>query len=88
MATIWTFKERTPQHGLRHARVLAEKLGVDYRACKKWLDIIHLVAKDLAVWEQADITYNGRRHDDDVDADSHDVEGVEPEIEIDQSGDA
>src|SRR5205814_8682246 len=44
--------------------LLAERFGVDYRACKKWLDIIHLVAKDLAIWEQADIKYNGCRHND------------------------
>jgi len=68
--------------------VLAEKLGVDHRACKKWLDIIHLIAKDLAVWEQADITYNGRRCDDDDYADSLEGEGVEPEIEIDRSDEA
>lgn len=44
--------------------VLAELIGVDYRACQKWLGIINDVAKDLAVWEKADINYNGRRHDD------------------------
>lgn len=49
--------------------LLDEKFGVDYRACKKWLDIIHSVAKDLAIWEKADINYNGRRHDDDADDD-------------------
>jgi hypothetical protein len=48
--------------------LLAEKYGIDYRACKKWLELIHSVAKDLAIWEKADIEYNGRRkHDDDAD---------------------
>ncbi|HEX8520899.1 MAG TPA: hypothetical protein VF669_01500, partial [Tepidisphaeraceae bacterium] len=69
--------------------LLAEKYGIDYRACKKWLDLIHSVAKDLAIWEKADIEYNGRRQDDDADqlssgspdtADSDDQSG-EPEIE-------
>jgi hypothetical protein len=49
--------------------VLAEKYGVDYRACRKWLEVIHQVAKDLAIWEQNDIKYNGRRHDDESDYD-------------------
>jgi hypothetical protein len=44
--------------------VLTELIGVDYRACQKWLGIINDFAKDLAVWEKADINYNGRRHDD------------------------
>jgi hypothetical protein len=48
---------------------LAEKYGVDYRACRKWLDIIHAVAKDLAIWEQADIKYDERRHYDEGDED-------------------
>jgi hypothetical protein len=34
------------------------KFGIDYRACRKWLDVIHGVAKDLAVWEKSDINYN------------------------------
>src|SRR5205823_3940741 len=49
--------------------LLSERMGIDYRACKKWLDIIHSVAKDLAVWEQADIKYHRRRHDDEDDDD-------------------
>lgn len=47
--------------------LLADKLGVDSRVCRKWLGIIHTVAGDLAVWEQADIKYNGCRHDDAID---------------------
>jgi hypothetical protein len=47
---------------------LAERYGIDYRACRKWLDVIHAFAKDLAIWEQADIKYSGLRHDDEVDA--------------------
>lgn len=43
---------------------LAEKIGVDYRACDKWLGIINTIAEDLAVWKKADIDYNGRRQDD------------------------
>jgi hypothetical protein len=35
--------------------LLAEKYGIDYRACKNGLDVIHSVAKDLAVWKQADM---------------------------------
>ena len=42
----------------------AEKIGVDYRACDKWLGVINDVAKDLAVWQKADTDYNGRRQDD------------------------
>lgn len=56
--------------------VLAELIGIDYRACQNWLGIINDFAKDLAVWEKADINYNGRRHDDDendVDASGDDV---------------
>jgi hypothetical protein len=70
--------------------LLAEKFGVDYRACKKWLDIIHLVAKDLAIWEQADIKYNGRRHDDESDDDLDDDllgENVEPDVELEDESD-
>ncbi len=53
--------------------VLAELIGVDYRACQKWLEVIHAIAKDLAIWEKADINYNGRRHDDeDTEADVSD----------------
>lgn len=44
---------------------LAEKIGVDYRACDKWLGIVNTIAEDLAVWKKADIDYNGRRQDDD-----------------------
>lgn len=44
--------------------LLSELIGVDYRACQKWLAVINDVAKDLAVWEKADIKYNGRRHDE------------------------
>jgi hypothetical protein len=44
--------------------LLAEKLGVDYRACDKWLSIINTIAEDLAVWKKADIDYNGRRQED------------------------
>jgi hypothetical protein len=65
---------------------LAEKIGVDYRACEKWLDIIHSVAKDLAVWERADIKYNGRRHDDGSD-DNRPDDGPEPDIEPDDEAD-
>jgi hypothetical protein len=46
---------------------LAEKYGVDYRVCRKWLDIVHAAAKDLAIWERADIKYSGRRQDDEGD---------------------
>jgi hypothetical protein len=66
--------------------LLAERIGVDDRACKKWLDVIHSVAKDLAVWEQADIKYNGRRHDDESDDDlNHDSrdDSEEPDDESD-----
>ncbi|MGE4001296.1 MAG: hypothetical protein AB7I48_13860 [Planctomycetaceae bacterium] len=60
---------------------LAEKYGVDYRACEKWLDVIHSVAKDLAVWEKADIDYNGRRHgdDDEFSDDADDLAAVNAE---------
>jgi hypothetical protein len=61
--------------------LLAERIGVDYQACKTFLEIIHSVAKDLAVWERADIKYNGRRHDDDSD-DNQTDDVVEPEIEL------
>jgi hypothetical protein len=70
--------------------LLAEKLGVDYRVCRKWLDIIHLVAKDLAIWEQADIKYNGRRHDDESDdgiEDDPNGESVEPDVELEDESD-
>ena len=65
--------------------LLAEKYGIDYRACRKWLDVIHSVAKDLAVWEQADIKYHGRRRDDeDEDESSGDLgDVVEGEDEAD-----
>jgi len=68
--------------------LLADRIGVDYRACKKWLDVIHSVAKDLAVWEQADIKYNGRRHDDESDDNlDHDllneIDQVDDELEDD-----
>jgi hypothetical protein len=66
--------------------VLAEKFGIDYRACKTWLDSIHLAAKDLAIWEQADIKYNGRRQDDEGDDDMHD-EGVGLDIELEDESD-
>ena len=57
--------------------LFAERIGVDYRACKTWLDAIHSIAKDLAVWEQADIKYNGRRHDDDAQEDDVDEDVME-----------
>jgi len=57
--------------------LLAERYGIDYRACKKWLDLIHSVAKDLAIWEKADIEYSGRRrHDHDADESSDSVVDV------------
>ncbi len=69
---------------------LAERIGVDYRVCRKWLDIVHFAAKDLAVWEQADIKYNGRRHEDEADEDANDAlddESVQPDVDLDQSED-
>ena len=57
--------------------LFAERIGVDYRACKTWLDAIHSIAKDLAVWEQADIKYNGQRHDDDAQEDDVDEDVME-----------
>jgi hypothetical protein len=66
--------------------LLAEKYGIDYRACKKWLDVIHSVAKDLAVWEQADIKYNGRGRDDD-DKWSDDLEDVVEDEEHEDGAD-
>jgi hypothetical protein len=63
--------------------LLAEKYGVDYRACKKWLDVIHLVAKDLAVWEQADIKYIGRRHDDEDESSDDPQDVIDHEDEPD-----
>ena len=66
--------------------LLADKLGVDSRVCRKWLGIIHTVAGDLAVWEQADIKYNGRRHDDESDDAINDSEsGDLMEDESDES---
>ncbi len=67
---------------------LAEKIGVDYRACEKWLGIINDIAKDLAVWQKADIDYNGRRHDDPELADDEvddeaDANDLEPDEEVD-----
>jgi len=47
--------------------LIAERNGIDHRVCKKWLDVVNSVAKDFAVWEQADIKYHGRRHDDEDD---------------------
>jgi hypothetical protein len=70
--------------------VLAEKYGVDYRACRKWLDVIHAVAKDLAIWEQADIKYNGRRHDDESDEDDlnpHTVDDSGPGEQLEEEAD-
>lgn len=64
---------------------LAEKIGVDYRACEKWLGVINDVAKDLAVWEKADIDYSGRRPDENSDEDDEDVEEVsdfDPDEEV------
>ena len=52
--------------------VLAELIGVDYRVCQKWLRIVNDIAKDLAIWEKADINYNGRRHDDENEVDASD----------------
>jgi hypothetical protein len=71
------------EHG---GALLAERYGIDYRACKKWLDVIHSVAKDLAVWEQADIKYNGRRHDDEDESSDDLGETVEGEDEVDDNG--
>jgi hypothetical protein len=71
------------EHG---GTLLAEEYGIDYRVCKRWLDVIHSVAKDLAVWEQADIKYSGRRRDDE-DESSDDLEDVaEDEDEADDEG--
>ena len=47
-------------------------IGVDYRVCQKWLRIVNDIAKDLAIWEKADINYNGRRHDDENEVDASD----------------
>lgn len=66
--------------------VLAEKYGIDYRACGKWLDIIHAVAKDLAIWEQADIKYSGLRHDDEGDEDELNRHLVDDSESDDQLG--
>jgi hypothetical protein len=63
--------------------LLTEMIGVDHRACKKWLEIIHSVAKDLAVWEQADIKYNGRRHDEENDEADLDHASAERDEESD-----
>jgi hypothetical protein len=69
--------------------ILAERYGVDYRSCRKWLDIIHAVAKDLAVWEQADIKYNGRRHDDanEDNLNSHVVDDSAPDDQEEEESD-
>ncbi len=68
---------------------LAEQYGIDYRACRKWLEIIHAVAKDLAIWEQADIKYNGRRHDDedDDDLDRHIVDDSASDDQLEEESD-
>ena len=71
--------------------VLAETIGVDYRACQKWLDVINGFAKDLAIWQKANINYNGRRSDDAADdespgeRDENDDEGHEIESELGES---
>lgn len=59
-----------------HGESLAEKYGIDYRACRKWLDVVNSVAKNLAVWERADIDYNGRRRTDDDDEFSDETDEV------------
>ena len=64
--------------------LLAEKYGIDYRACTKWLEVIHSVVNDLAVWKQADIKYNGRRHGDEDDGDEPDVESPDDADESDE----
>jgi len=61
--------------------LFAEKLGVDYRACDKWLGIINTIAEDLAVWKKADIDYNGRRHDDPKGEDELVEEDADEEID-------
>lgn len=63
--------------------LLAEKYGIDYRACRRWLDVIHSAAKDLAIWEQADIKYNGRRHDDETEEESVDDVALDESKESD-----
>jgi len=83
-------REQIKACGEHDGTLLAEKFGVDYRACEKWLDVIHSVAKDLAIWEQADIKYNGRRHDDESDDDLKDElldESVEPDVELEDESD-
>jgi hypothetical protein len=69
-----------------HGTLLVEKYGVDYRGCKNWLDVIHSVAKDLAVWEKADIDYNGRCHDDE-DAwldDAHEIDPDDDDSDVEE----
>ena len=74
------------QNQVKACREHGGTYGIDYRTCKKWLDVIHSVAKDLAVWEQADIKYPGRRrHDEDEPSgDLGDV--VDGEDEADDEG--
>jgi hypothetical protein len=40
--------------------------------------------KDLAIWEQADIKYSGRRHDDEGDEDDRDAHIVDDGAPDDQ----
>ena len=68
---------------VKACREHAETYGIDYRTCKKCLDVIHSVAKDLAVWEQADIKYHGRRRDDEDESSGDLGDVVEGEDEAD-----
>lgn len=66
---------------------LVEKRGVKYRSCRKWLDLVNAIAKDLALWEKANTDYYGRHDEDDENANDADDLNEEDYDEEDYSED-